>query len=108
MHSSRTSKVIIAALACVIIAGLIVVAGYSVRAQSPRDSFVDLLRPYVNKEIEFSPSVGSRFEPIILKEIGYDYILLEYPQGVTHAVATNAITSLTFGRERLEIHMGGY
>ena len=34
--------------------------------------------------------------------------MLENPQGETHAIATNAITSLTFGRERLEIHMGGY
>jgi len=61
MHSPRTSQVIIGALACVLIAGLIVIAGHSVRAQNPRDSFVDLLRPYVNKEVEFTPAVGSRF-----------------------------------------------
>jgi hypothetical protein len=108
MRFHRISRVVIAGLACMIVAGLVVIAGHSVKAQGHRDAFIDLLRPYVSKEIEISPMVGARVEPIILKEIGPDYILIEAPQGLTRAVSIYSITSLTFGEERLQIHMGGY
>lgn len=106
--STHTTRILVAFLACVITAGILMVAGPGLKAQSPQDTFVDLIKPYVNKEIEIVPNAGNRTQPILLKRIGYDYFLIEDPQGLTRAVALNSITSLTLGSERLEIHLTGY
>ncbi len=108
MASRTTTRILIVILACVITAGIFMSAGPGLKAQSPQNSFVDLIKPYVNKEIEIVANVGNRTQPLTLKGIGYDYFLIEDPQGLTHAIALNCITSLTLGRERLEIHLTGY
>jgi hypothetical protein len=101
-------KAVFLVLICMVIAGLIISIVPGVNAQSQHGTFIDLLKPYVNKEVIIGPSSGSKQNPLILKEIGVDYILVETPQGVTHAISVSSISSLTLGGERLVIHSGGY
>lgn len=108
MRIPVAQKALFLVLTCMIIAGLIISIVPRVSAQSQHGTFIDLLKPYANKEVTIGAPSGGHNAPFILKEIGVDYILVETPQGVTHAISISSISSLTLGGERLVIHSGGY
>lgn len=107
MRNLVASKVLFIVLACVILAGLIISIGPTVNAQSPHGTFIDLLKPYMNKQVTVAGPPGRSFSPSFLKEVGVDYILLDTPKGLTQAIPLYSIYSVTLG-ENPEIHLSGY
>jgi hypothetical protein len=108
MHIPVRPRILFIALACVIAACLIILTGLKVNAQSPHGTFNELLRPYVNKEITVSGPPGRFYDSMILREVGFDYVLIESPTGLTQAIPLTSIYTLTFGGDRPQIHMNGF
>jgi hypothetical protein len=94
-------------LACVMLAGLATNIGPMVNAQSSHGTFIDLLKPYLNKQVRIAGPPGRSFSPSFLKEVGVDYILLDTPGGLTQAIPLYSIYSVTLV-ETPEIHLSGY
>lgn len=100
-------RVLFTVLTCMILAGIVMNFGPTVNAQSPHGTFVDLLKPYLTKQVTIAGPPGRSFSPSFLKEVGVDYILLDTPRGLTQAIPLYSIYSVTLG-ETPEIHLSGY
>jgi len=93
-----------AAIAAGVIAafGLVLYTVQSSRAQYSETTFISLIRPYLNREVE----VGSagRMEIVTLEEIGYDYVVFRDHNNIRIAVPQYGITSLTINEQPI-IHL---
>ena len=96
MQRSFALKVLSPLLILTFIGGLFLYSTRETKAQDSHRVFLDILRPYVNKDIRVAFHGGESTDPVLLKEVGQDYVLLESPQRSTQAIPLQTIRSITF------------
>ena len=102
MKTTRVRRFAGVATMFFIAVGLILYFTQPSRAQYGENSFISLIRPYLNEEIE----VGSagQMQYVTLEEIGYDYVIFRDHRDIRTAVPHFAITSVTLGEKPI-IHV---
>ena len=67
-----------------------------VSAQPPNRTFVELLKPFVGKEVRVSSRTGEQNSPGTLREVGIDYLMLENRQKSNQAILVHSIVAVRF------------
>ena len=108
MRFPMTPKALFTVPACMILAGLVICIGPKVDAQSPHGTFNELLRPYLNQTVSIVGASGNSYTPTTLKEIGFDYIMVDNPPGQTEAIPLTSIHDIKLGGQTPEIYLYRY
>jgi hypothetical protein len=87
-----------------LLGGLLVTSTVGSNAQSSSRTFLDLLRPCIDKEILLSSPSTQYPRSVILKEIQQDYVVIETDKKATEAIFLYSMNSITLG-EPMQLHL---
>lgn len=97
MRQLSITKMALILLGVCLLGGLFLNAGSELNAQGSQQTLLDILKPFINKEIKIAYRVGAMDEPATLKEVGIDYVVVESRRTPAQAIPLHAINSIVLG-----------